>query len=218
MTVSDTALEAMINGQLKPNEVNDPRILDAIRAVPRDTFVPKARRGYAYVDESLEVRDGRYLLSPMVFAHMLVAAGVKPTDMVLDIGGVSGYSAAVLSHLAEAVVALEESDAMVEMMEGKLEALDIVNVAAMAGPLAAGAPKQAPFDVILLQGAVEEVPEALLKQLGDGGRLVAVLKETAAIGRLVVYTKHGGLIGDRVLSDADAPALPGFEKATAFVF
>jgi len=218
MTQMSSALEAMINGQLKPNEVNDPALLDAIRAVPREQFVPKSRRGFAYVDEAIEARDGRYLLAPMVFARMVKAADVRATDMVLDIAVGTGYSAAVLSHLAESVVALEDSDAAVAQIEDKLTALNIVNVAAVSGDLAVGAAKQAPFDVIFLEGRVQEVPAALFKQLADGGRLLAVVGAPGAVSQLVLYTKHGSVIGDQILMDASAPELPGFARGASFVF
>lgn len=215
--MSTSAVDAMINGQLKPNEVNDPAILGAIRSVPREKFVPKAMRGFAYVDEDLEVSAGRYLMEPMVFGRLLVAANVKPSDTVLDIGGVTGYSAAVFSYLAEAVVALENDDSLVDSANKKLEALDIVNVAVLKDDLVAGAAKQGPFDVIFVNGLVEDIPSALFKQLAEGGRLVCV-KLHGAVGRAHLVTKHDGLLQERNLFDASVAPLPGFEAKSSFEF
>lgn len=211
------AVEAMIDGQLRPSEVNDPAILSAIRAVPRTLFVPKAKRGFAYVDEDIEVAPGRALMEPMVFGRLLVAAAVKPVDTVLDIGGATGYSAAVLAQLAESVVALENDAALAEAAEQRLASLDIVNVAVVTGELTAGVEKEAPFDVIYLAGAVDEVPAVILDQLAEGGRLVCV-QPASGVGRAQLYTRQTGSIGRRSLFDANIVALPGFQKATSFVF
>ncbi|TNE63081.1 MAG: protein-L-isoaspartate O-methyltransferase [Alphaproteobacteria bacterium] len=217
MSESAIARSHMIDCQLRPSEVNDERIIGAIRAVPREQFVPKAKRAIAYVDEDLEVVAGRFLMEPVTFARLLKEANPGPKDVVLDVGCVTGYSAAVLAGLADAVVALEEDEELAKLAEKKLAALEIMNVAVIHGELAKGVAKQGPFDVIFLEGAVEEVPAALIKQLREGGRLVCVRVE-AGIGRGHIVTVKDGIVAERDLFDANVQPLPGFLKPQGFVF
>ena len=207
----------MIDGQLRPNKVTDDRVVDAIAAVPRERFVPKGLRGVAYVDEDLEVAPGRFLMEPMVFARLVTAAEPTAADSVLNVGCTTGYSAAVLAQLADAVVALEQDEALVASATEKLAEVGIDNVAVINGRLVDGAAGQGPFSLIFLDGAVERVPEALTDQLADGGRLVCV-KRTDGIGRGHLITKVGGQLGGRDLFDASVPLLPGFEVTDRFVF
>ncbi len=207
----------MIDCQLRPNEVNDERIIAAIRAVPRERFVPKAKRSIAYVDEDLAVSDTRYLMEPVIFGRLLVAADIKATDLVLDVGCATGYSSAVIAGLADAVVALEEDETLADAAERKLSEQDVMNVAVVKGALNEGVAKQGPFDVIYLQGAVDEIPAKLIKQLKEGGRLVCV-KVEGGVGRAhILEMKQGKAVG-RNLFDANVQQLPGFEKETGFVF
>jgi len=211
------ARASMIDCQLRPNEVNDSSILEAIGAVSRENFVPKGKRAIAYIDEDIEVCDGRFLMEPTTFARLLVAAGVKPEDLVLDIGCASGYSSAVIAGLADAVVALEEHSDLAEMAEKKLAEQDIMNVAVIKGDMAQGVAKQGPFDVIFIEGAVDVVPDMLLKQLKEGGRLVCVLLE-GGVGRgHMVENRFGNLVA-RNLFDANVEPLPGFLAEKTFVF
>lgn len=208
---------AMIAGQIRPNRVSDERTVDALRSVPREHFVPKALRGVAYVDEDLEVAPGRFLMEPMVFARLLMEADIGPRDAVLDIGCATGYSTAVLARLADAVVAVEEDPALAETASRKLAELGVDNAAVIAAPLIGGAPKQAPFDVILLNGSVEVIPPALTRQLADGGRLVCVRRKDGR-SRGYVLTKAGEAVGGREFFDAFTPPLPGFSAPRQFSF
>ncbi|UTW57707.1 protein-L-isoaspartate O-methyltransferase [Kordiimonas sp. SCSIO 12603] len=217
MSDFETARNSMIDCQLRPNEVNDERIIAAIRAVPKENFVPKAKRSIAYVDEDLEVADGRFIMEPTIFARLLVAADVKDTDLVLDIGPVTGYSSAVIAGLADAVVALEGDEAFAKAAETKLSDADIMNVAVVNGDMKEGVAKQGPFDVIFIEGAVDEVPEALVKQLKENGRLLCV-KVEAGVGRAHIITNKGDELEAKNLFDANVEAIPGFEKAEGFVF
>ncbi|MBV1900768.1 MAG: protein-L-isoaspartate O-methyltransferase [Kordiimonadaceae bacterium] len=217
MSNTAAARTHMIDCQLRPNGVNNERILAAIADVPREMFLPKAKRAIAYVDEDLEIAEGRYLVEPVTFARMLVAADIKSTDLVLDIGCASGYSSAVIAGLADAVVALEENEVLADRAESKLSAQDIMNVAVIKGDLCKGVPKQGPFDVIFLGGAVDVVPAKLVKQLKEGGRLVCVKVETG-VGRAHIIEITDGEPRGRNLFDANVQQLPGFAKNAGFVF
>jgi protein-L-isoaspartate(D-aspartate) O-methyltransferase len=209
--------EAMLEGQIRPNRVTDERVCEALRAVPREPFLPRELRGVAYIDEDIPLGGGRYLMEPVVFARMLQAGDIDGDDVVLDIGSGGGYSSAVLSHLASAVVALESDPALVERANANLAELGIDNVAVVEGALRDGCAKQGPFDVIFLNGAVEELPTPLLEQLGEGGRLM-VVERRRGVGKAMRYVKLGCIVSAAELFDAQVPALPGFEKTPGFVF
>lgn len=213
-----TARVNMVEGQIRPNKVTDFRIVDAFLAVPREEFVPKALRGIAYVDEDIQVAPGRFLMEPMVLARLLQEARISATDMVLDVGGATGYSAAVLGKLAATVVALEGDTALAGQANDTFQRLGIDNALAVQGPLEAGWAKQGPYDVIVLQGSVAQVPQALLDQLAEGGRLVGVVNEDARIGYARLYQKLGGRVSHRPLFDAAVRKLPGFEPKPSFRF
>ena len=217
MTDTSQARTSMINSQLRPNRMNDEAIIHAIESVKREEFVPKAKRGVAYVDDDLEVAAGRYLMEPMIFARLLGAAHINKTDLVLDIGCATGYSSAVISGLADAVVALEEDAALSAKAETTLAEQDIVNVAVVTGSHAAGVAKQGPYDVIFIEGAVSEVPSGLTDQLKEGGRLVCVKLEKS-VGRGHLITKEEGALVVSRLFDAAVPTLKGFEASEGFVF
>ncbi|MBK5911271.1 protein-L-isoaspartate O-methyltransferase [Rhodothalassium salexigens] len=217
MTASDAHRLAMIAGQLKVNRVNDDRTLEAIKAVPREKFVPAAYRGVAYVDEDLPIATDRYLMEPMVFARLVLEAGIGDGDTVLDVGCGTGYSTAVLARLAESVLAVESDPDLAKSAESKLAALGVDNAAVLQAPLPHGAPDQAPFDVIFLNGAVEVDPDGLIAQLADGGRLVCVRKHKGT-SRAHIVRKTDRVWGGRDLFDAYTPVLPGFEAAPAFEF
>lgn len=213
-----TARQSMVKSQIRPNQVNDPEVLAAMAELPRETFLPKALQGVAYVDEDLPLGNGRYLMEPCVLARLLQAATIRSTDVALVIGCTTGYSAAVLSRLASAVVAVESDAKLVQAATNTLAELQIDTVAVMQGELREGCPKQAPFDVIVFDGAVSEIPDALVAQLADGGRLVAAVRKTQAIGRGMLIVRSGDVIARRELFDATIPWLPGFEPAPGFVF
>ena len=205
----------MVDTQVRPSDVTKFPIIDAMLAVPREAFVPSSRREAAYTGENLLLGDNRVVLEPRTLAKILDALNVGPSDMVLDVGSALGYSAALLSRLAEAVVALEESPAFAREAESALAEIGADNVAVVEGPLAEGASKHGPYDVILVQGGVESLPEALTGQLKEGGR-IAVLFMDGALGTCRIGYRVDGAISWRFAFNAAAPVLPGFEKSDSF--
>ncbi len=216
----------MVDSQLKTNEVTDRRILSAMAELPRERFVPQAMSLLAYIDESVEVfpaRDGapaRYLLPPLSLARLAQLASVAPGDKVLDVGCATGYSTALLARLAASVVGLEPEPELAGTARRVLGNLSVGNASVIEGALAGGAPKEGPFDVILLNGSVEQIPDALLSQLREGGRLVAVLAsaKTMSLGKAYLFVKVDGEASGLPHFDAGARPLPGFARAPAFAF
>jgi protein-L-isoaspartate(D-aspartate) O-methyltransferase len=208
----------MVESQVRTNKVTAPGIIDALLAVPRERFVPEKLRGVAYVDKDLPLGGARFLLEPMVLARLLQALQIKPTDRVLDVGAATGYSSAVLSRLARSVVALEHEPSLVERARQLLGELLLSNVTAVTGDLAAGGPKSAPYDAILVNGAVAGLPPALKAQLAEGGRLAVVVKPGAGLGQATLFTRVGDIVSGRILFDAGTPLLPGFVPQESFVF
>jgi protein-L-isoaspartate(D-aspartate) O-methyltransferase len=211
---------AMVDAQVRANDVTDLRIVASMLETPRERFVPARLSSFAYIDDDLLVKEGppaRYLMEPMVLAKLLQAAEIGPDALVLDVGAATGYSTAVLARLAGQVVALEEDAELAAQGSNLLVELGLLNAAFVQGPLTAGWPAESPYDVILLNGAVESAPEALLGQLKPGGRLVVVVGRGRA-GRATVFTNTSGGVGSRVVFDAAVPVLPGFEARPGFVF
>lgn len=211
------ARRVMVDRQVRTADVTDLRIISALLEVPREMFVPAARRAIAYLDLDVPVNEsGRALLKPMVFAKLLQAAGIGETDRVLDVGCATGYSAGVLAKLAGDVVALEDA-ALARGAGETLAQIGAKNLSVVSGALAAGWAERAPYDVIVLEGAAEVVPDSLLSQLKDGGRLVAVVG-FGPMGKATLYRRTGGHATAQPVFDAAAPPLPGFIKPAAFVF
>jgi protein-L-isoaspartate(D-aspartate) O-methyltransferase len=212
----------MIEGQIRPNRVTDERLIEAMGTVPRELFVPKAGRALAYADEAVEIAPGRYLMEPMLAARVIEAAAIRPTDAVLLIGAGNGYMAALLAKLAPAVVALESDPALAKEAERLLGEVGADTVSVVVGPLASGYPRQAPYDAIVFDGAVEEIPQAIVSQLGDGGRLAAIVAHVGPVsslsGHAVLVTRVGDAFARRQLFDGGTPVLPGFARKPAFVF
>ena len=208
----------MVESQLRTNKVTSEALLDAFLAVPRERFVPPALRGTAYIDEELPLGKGRYLLEPMVLARLVEIAGVGPQDTVLEIGCASGYGTAVLARVARSVAAIDNDAQFVAQASARLRELAIGNASVIEAPLATGHPNRAPYSVILFEGAVAEIPEVVSRQLGEGGRLVAVMRPGGSIGRATLVLRSNGVLAHRPIFDAAAPYLPGFEPAPSFVF
>lgn len=217
MTDFAAARRHMVDCQLLPNKVTDEQLIAAVETLPRELFVPKALRGVAYLDEDLPVTPGRFIMEPMIFTRMIQAAAPTLSDAVLDVGCTTGYSTAVLARLSNVVVAVEDDETLAAQATQNLADAAVDNAAVIVGPLPSGYGEQAPYDVIVLEGAVPEVPEMLLNQLGEGGRLVAVV-QGPGLGKAVLFTRTGGVIGQRELFDAGIPLLPGFEHEAGFVF
>jgi protein-L-isoaspartate(D-aspartate) O-methyltransferase len=217
----------MVESQLRPNEVTDRRLLAAMRTLPRERFVPERLSLLAYMDESVEVFpaiDGapaRFLLPPMVLARLVQLAAVEPKDHVLDIGCATGYSTAVLACLGRRVVGLEPEPELAETARRMLRELAIENATIVEGALAAGTPEDGPYDVILLNGSIEEIPASVLGQLREGARLVAILASganSARPGKAFLFVKIDGEASGLPHFDAGARALPGFSRAPSFAF
>lgn len=216
----DAALQRknMVENQVRPSDVTDRRITAAMLALPRERFVPAHLADLAYSDEDLTVGSGRVMLAPRVLAKLVQLADVEGSDRVLVIGGCCGYAAAILSRLAANAVALCPDDESLAAASEALQSLEIGNVSVAKGSLASGWPEKAPYDVVLIEGGVEAVPEALEAQLAEGGRLVAVGVD-AGIGRAFQLQKCNGYLTRREAFQASAPVLPGFEaRKPAFVF
>jgi protein-L-isoaspartate(D-aspartate) O-methyltransferase len=213
----------MVESQVRPNGITDARVIDAMAAVPRELFVPEERRALAYMDEDVLVAvtpDGgrRWLMEPMTFARLLQLAEIGPGEVVLDVGCATGYSTAVIAALAESVIAVEEDQVLAEEATARLGELGITNAAVVNAPHAAGLPGEAPFDVIFINGRIPSLPRPLLKQLKDGGRLVAVVGETE-VAPALLCTRHGEAFSRRAQYDASVAPLPGFPPpARTFVF
>ncbi|MCG8494120.1 MAG: protein-L-isoaspartate O-methyltransferase [Sneathiellales bacterium] len=210
------ARQSMVLSQLRPNNVTSDRVADAMNTVPREEFVPKSLRGVAYMDEDLKVCEDRYLIEPRVFGRMLQSAKVTSSDVVLDVAVGTGYSSAVLGELAQAVVAIENDAALVEKATETLTGLEVGNVAVVEGELTAGNAKQGPFNVIHINGAIDEVPAALIEQLADGGRLICVIGSNPGVATL--YRKMGEDVHARALFNAAVPEIASLKKEATFSF
>jgi len=221
MSDFSTARQKMVDGQVRPSDVTDLRIIDAMIAIPRELFVPESRRALAYLDLDLEVSEPgarkRCLIKPVVIAKMLQAAEVRSTDSVLIVGCATGYSVAVAAKLAGRVTATESDPALAAKATDLLASLGCTNVGVHSAPAAEGEPANAPYDIIVVDGATEVVPDRLYRQLREGGRLVGVFAMTLPQRAVLVTHSHADF-GCRVLFDTTAPVLPGFERVPAFVF
>ncbi|MBT3558303.1 MAG: protein-L-isoaspartate O-methyltransferase [Rhodospirillales bacterium] len=210
----------MVDSQILPNRVTDPRIIAAMESLPREAFVPEDRKGVAYVDEAIPVGNGRHLMEPMVVARLLQTAEPNEDDVALVVGSATGYTAAVLAKMISAVVVVESDAGLVAQASSTLSELGIDNVAVMEGALSEGYPKQAPYDLIIFDGAVAEVPQSIQDQLAEGGRLVAVVGGLShgMLGSAVVMSNFHGAVSARAVFEAGTPPLPGFTADQAFSF
>ncbi len=208
----------MVEGQVRTNDVTDRRITEAMGQIERERFVPASSRALAYSDTCVEVKPGRHLLDPRCLAKLLQLAEIKESDKVLDVACATGYSSAVLSALSADVVALEEDEALAKDATSALRSCaKLGRLFGFMGPHRDGAASQAPFDVIFVNGAVEEIPAAWVQQLKEGGRMVVVLRD-GPVGKANFCVRKGGVLSRRVAFDATVPVLPGFEHTQRFVF
>lgn len=218
MTDFAAARHNMVEGQIRTNKVTDPALIDALSSLPREQFVPAERRSVAYMDEDLRIGGDRHLLEPMILARLLQEAEPTKTDVALDIGCATGYATAVLARLTATAIGLESDPALARQAGETLSRLAVDNGIVVEGPLADGYPKHGPYDVILIDGAVGDVPRAILDQLAEGGRLVTIRRRGPAMGEAVLYLKRHGAVAARPLFDAAAAYLPGFAPRAGFVF
>ena len=216
-----TARQKMADGQVRPSDITDSRIIDAMLAVPREAFVPQHRRALAYLDLDLDVSEAgsakRFLIKPVVTAKMLQAAEIGETDNVLVVGCATGYAAAVVAQLGCRVTATESDPTLAAKAQEILAGLGLANVTVRAAAAADGDATAAPFDVIVLNGATQISPDRLYRQLKEGGRLVGVFATTQP-PRATIVTRSHDEFGNRALFDAVVPVLPGLERLPAFVF
>jgi len=218
MSEFETARLAMVNSQIRPNDVTDHRIQDAMADIPRERFMPKSQAAKAYADIEAKVAEGRYMLTPRDLAKLIQACDIRHSDVVLDVACGRGYSTAVLSRMAETVVGLEQKDLdLAEKATQALNAIEADNAVVVEGELSKGVPGQGPFNVIIVNGAVAKPAQAWLDQLAVGGRLAVVVRD-GTVGQARIYTKAQNSVGDRNVFDTTAPYLPGFEPEAKFAF
>ena len=219
MTDFALARRNMVEGQLRPNRVTNAQLLSVIGALPRERFLPDGMRSVAYSDEDVPVGKGRYLMEPMVLARLLqnLQPGLEDRAMVVASG--RGYGAALLARLVKSVVAVERDRALAAAAEQTAKELGVSGVQQTVGPMEAGAPSSGPYDIILIEGAVREVPQAIVDQLVEGGRLATIVAgPDGALGTAQLFVKEGGMASSRTLFDAGTPTLPGFAPPPRFTF
>lgn len=211
----ETMRRAMVSNQLRTSAVDDVRVIAAMTAVPREAFVPESAQSQAYRDTGVTLGDGRSLNPPIATGRLLTQAGIRPDERVLLIGAATGYTAAVVAHLAESVVAVEEDSALASTAREALAGYPTVTL--VEGALNAGAADAGPYDVLLIDGAVASVPESLIEQLKPSGRIATGLSDRG-VTRLATGSRGGAGFGLQDFADVECTVLPGFEKPAAFVF
>lgn len=219
MTDFALARRNMVEGQLRPNRVTNSQLLAAVGALPREKFLPDSLRSIAYSDEDVPLGKGRYLMEPMVLARLIQTLQPGPEDRALVVGSGCGYGAALLARLVKSVVAVESDVALASAAQQTAKELSLTGIEQSVGHLEAGAATSGPYDVILIEGAVQQVPPAILDQLVDGGRLVTIVAGTpGALGTAQLFVRQGGVASGRTLFDAGTPSLPGFAPPARFRF
>ena len=205
----------MVDTQVRPNDVTKFPVIEAMLTVQREDFVPEALRPVAYSGENLDLGKGRVVLEPRTLAKMVDTLDIQPTDLILDLGCGYGYSAAVMARMAEAVVAIEDDPDMANEAESRLSDAGVDNVAVLQAPLTEGSPEQGPYDAILIEGAIEELPSTISDQLKEGGRVVALFFQDR-LGSVRLGQKRNGQINWRFAFHAHAPLLAGFARERGF--
>jgi protein-L-isoaspartate(D-aspartate) O-methyltransferase len=213
----ETARRNMVEGQIRTNKVTHAALLAAMAAVPRERFVPAERAHVAYVDEDIPLGGGRYLMEPMVFARLVQIAEPDPGERALLVGSTTGYGAAILARLVKSVTALECDPALAAKGREQFARQSVIGAVQVEGPLDQGWPRGAPYDLILLEGSAETIPQPLFDQLADGGRLAAVMA-AGGVGQAVLHEKRANILSHRAIFDAAVHPLPGFAVHRGFVF
>jgi len=208
----------MVDSQIRTNKVVDPAVLAAFAELPRERFVEPQFSAVSYLDEDLPLGDDRYMMEPMVLARLIQTLAIGADDVVLDVGCGTGYATALLARLARKVIALDCDARLARRTKALLAELAVDNAVVVDGPLAAGYAALGPYNAILVDGAIAEVPKSLTDQLAEGGRLAAVVERVDASGCAMLFLKSGGMVSGRPLFDAATPHLPGFQKEAGFVF
>jgi len=207
----------MVDSQVRPNGITNSALVDVLLGLPREGFLPADQRALAYMEGRLPIGPGRYLTEPMIFAKLVQFAEIEPEHKVLLVGAGTGYGAAVLSRLVAQIVAVEVDQILADQAKANLSGLGISNVTLVAGPLALGAAAFGPYDRIIIDGSVDQIPQGLLDQLVDLGHLIGVVVDQG-LSRGMIYTRSGGAFGHRPVFDGRTARLPGFEKPEGFVF
>lgn len=208
----------MVDGQIRPNKVTDGRLLDALETIARESFVPPAQADTAYSEQELSLPQGRFLLAPMLLARMIQALDITTTSRVLDVAPATGYSTAVLASFAQAVIGLEADNGFGASAGQMLASAGRANAQMVHGPISMGAKQLAPYDAILVNGAMAEVPKTLFHQLVEGGRLIAIIGGQPGVkpGQVTLFTKYHNTVSERVLFEAAASYVPGFTPTEVF--
>lgn len=219
MTDFALARRNMVEGQLRPNRVTNAQILSVVGELPREAFLPEGLKSVAYADDDVPLGNGRFLMEPMVLARLIQTLQPGPADKALVVASGRGYGAALLARLVKSVVAVESDAALAGSADQTIKALGFGNVTQVTGQAEAGVPASGPYDVILIEGAVRQIPPAILDQLAEGGRLVTVMAGSpGAMGVAHLFVKEGGVTSGRPLFDAGTPMLQGFAPPPRFTF
>lgn len=219
MTDFTLARRNMVDGQLRPNRVTNSQLLAVIGTLPREKFLPDGLSSVAYSDDDVPLGNGRFLMEPMVLARLIQTLQPRETDRALVVASGRGYGAALLAQLVKSVVAVESDAGLAAAAESMIKELSLGNVEQKVGSLEAGAAASGPYDVILIEGAVRQVPPAIVEQLADGGRMGTIVAgPPGALGSAQLFVKEAGTASGRPLFDAGTPALPGFAPPPRFTF
>lgn len=200
----------MVKGQVLPNKITDSSLIQAILETPRHNFIPEKFQGVSYIDETIPLGKNRFNLSPIVLSRMLQELNIKKSDSVLDIACGSGYSSAILSHIAKKVIAVESDSDLASKAHLSLKRMNIDNVVIISEILSQGHPDGAPYDIIFINGALNEKPDSLIAQLGESGRLAVVIKKSRHMGIATLFRRIDGIIVEEELFDADVPLIADY--------
>lgn len=219
MTDFALARRNMVEGQLRPNRVNDAGLLAALGELPRERFLPDGLRSVAYADDDVPLGNGRFMMEPMVLARLIQVLQPQAGDKAMVLAAGLGYGAAILARLVQSVVAVEADVGLAEGARQVLRDVGVTGIQLVVGEAEQGAAASGPYDVILIEGAVHEVPKAIADQLAEGGRLATVVADpSGTLGVAHLFVKQGGVVSGRPLFDAGTPPLPGFARPARFTF